>query len=340
MPLDVEAGCGVGPCASSWRRNPGFAAIDEHPITGDFGQRYYPAVFGERRVDVSFAVKEDAHPVVVVPCTIGEGRLDYYGFPIRLFVRSDLVAESGQRAIAAAFLRLDQLAIECKATEVAICDDSGSGTLSTIGKQCLNRGAAANVRLKACCALDTGEAAMRGAMRKSFRSLVNWGRRNLMIKCVDRGNPDRELFSRYREFHAIVAGRVTRFTESWDVMFDWIAAGRGELVLGFLGNDRLVTGTMIVDGATDAFYASGVYDRDKFEHPLAHWPLWLAMLHAADRKLRLFDLGDIPLAGTASEKEISIGYFKRGFATTISTSIEWSWSPRGETLTRSSNVPG
>ena len=59
-------------------------------------------------------------------------------------------------------------------------------------------------------------------------------------------------------------------------MFDWISSGRGELVLGYLGED-LVAGTLVVDGATTALYASGVYDRDRFDKPLAHYPLWFAM---------------------------------------------------------------
>jgi hypothetical protein len=153
--------------------------------------------------------------------------------------------------------------------------------------------------------------------------LVNWGQRNLKIDCVGAAKPDRDLFTRYREFHAVVAGRVTRGEKSWDAMFDWIAAGHGELVLGFLASGELVAGTIVVDGATTSYYASGVYDRERFDQPLGHWPLWLAMTRSAERGMRAFDLGDLPLGGTGTEKEYSIGYFKRGFATTIASWISW-----------------
>jgi hypothetical protein len=109
-------------------------------------------------------------------------------------------------------------------------------------------------------------------------------------------------------------------------MFDWIAAGRGELVLGFLSGE-LVTGTMAVDGNAATYYASGVYDRDRFDLPLGHWPLWLSMTRSAERGMQTFDLGDLPLPNAASPKEVAIGYFKRGFATTIATGIVWSWMP-------------
>ena len=70
--------------------------------------------------------------------------------------------------------------------------------------------------------LAAGPAAWRAALRKSSRSLINWGRRNLSISYVNKDTPDRALFDQYRAFHAEVAGRVTRSEASWAVMYDWI----------------------------------------------------------------------------------------------------------------------
>jgi hypothetical protein len=323
MPLQITTADHFAANVDAWRRDPGFAAMDEHPFYGAFGRSYYPAVFGERRSEASFSVLEGDRPLVIVPCTSGEDELDYYGFPVRFFLRSGLESGGAQRAISAAFVRLDTLAAEYGIRRVTVRDDDSQGTLSLIGKQCLNRGAGATLRLTGLCALDEGETAMRHSLRKGFKSLVNWGQRNLRIESFDAGNADRSLFTRYREFHASTAGRVTRSEKSWDAMFDWVSAGHGELLLGYLASGELVTGTMVVDGVTQSYYASGVYDRERFDQPLAHWPLWLAMLHSAARGMRAFDLGDLPLAGAASEKEIAIGYFKRGFATDIATWIGW-----------------
>jgi hypothetical protein len=311
-----------------WRRDTAFSTIDAHPVFGEFGRAYYPAVFGERRMDVGFAVNEGDQAFVIVPCTSGERRLDYYDSPIRFFLRSGLDEPVAQRAIAKAFLHLDALAAERNVDEVVVCDDTGLGSLSVVGKQCLNRRAAAALRLNAYCALDGGEASMRRGLRKSFQSLINWGQRNLRIESIDADNPSQVLFERYQDFHAAVAGRVTRPKRSWDVMFNWIAAGHRQLLLGFLATGELVSGTMVVDGGTQAYYASGVYDRERFDHPLGHWPIWLAMLRSGERGMRSFDLGELPLPGTATNKEIAIGYFKRGFATNITTWIAWSWSPK------------
>lgn len=330
MPLQIMANDGFATNIDSWRRSADFAAIDGHPVYGAFGRSYFPAVFGGRRSELSFAVMAGERPLVIVPCTCGEEELDYFGSPVRLFLRAGLESGDAQRAIGAAFSHLDALVAERGARRITVRDDESVGTLSLVGKQALNRRATAAVRLTGLCALDAGEAAMRRGLRKSFQSLVNWGQRNLKMESIGGANPDRALFTRYREFHAAVAGRVTRSETSWDVMFDWIAAGHGELVLGFLASGELVTGTLVVDGATTAFYASGVYDRERFDQPLGHWPLWCAMLHSGERGMHAFDLGDLPLVGAATEKEVSIGYFKRGFATTIGTWIAWNWTVAGD----------
>ena len=154
--------------------------------------------------------------------------------------------------------------------------------------------------------------------------MINWGRRNLSIHCVNKETPNRALFDRYREFHAEVAGRITRPEQSWNVMYEWIALGGGELILAFL-EDRLVAGSMFIDGKETLIYASGVYDRAEFDKPLAHYPVWLGIERAHARGIKILELGDIPIRGDKSEKEYQIGYFKRGFATHIDTQRVWRW---------------
>lgn len=315
----------------AWRADPAFAGVEAHPVYGGFGRDYYPAVFQANRVDESFAVLDGSQPVALISCSAGSGEVDYFGFPIRCFLR-DGGQEWPGTAIDLIFEQLDKLATQYQAARVTVGDDASLGMLSAIGKQCLNRRAHGALRLTGLIDLKD-EAAMKRDVRKSYHSLINWGGRNLQTKIVDAANPDREMFARYQEFHRAVAGRVTRPQESWDAMFDWIARGRGELILGFLADGELVTGTLAVDGTSASFYASGVYDRDRFDLPLAHWPLWQAILRSAGRGMQQFDLGDVPLADAATAKEVSIGYFKRGFATRIATWIAWSWNPAGEVRT-------
>jgi len=307
----------------SWRARAEFSAVDRHPIWGEFGRLYYPAVYKEARRDESFAVVEQGEPLLLVLCTLGSEHLDYFGSPIKLFLRPGLAAQEATLSVLAAFAHLDEMIARNGVRHVVIVDEDSVGTLSPVGKQCLNRNFNAAVRLTAVGDLTVGEQERKRQLRKSFRSLVNWGRRNLTIAFVNVGNADRELFERYRELHYRVAGRTTRSLESWGVMFEWITSGAGELLIGSLADGSIVTGTMIVDGASIAYYASGAYDRDRLDLPLTHWPLWLAMLRSAERGLRIFDIGVLPPEGSATKKEVAIGYFKRGFATAITTGIAW-----------------
>ncbi len=306
----------------AWRADPGFASAEAHPLYGAFGRRYYPATFGDAFRDESFAVCYDARPVLLAPCTACERQISYFELPVQLFARADIEAKTARAAVETAFEYFDALQMNYEVSRVIIADDSSLGTLSPTGKQCLNRGYRADVRLTGIANFDEGEPGLRRNLRKSYHSLVNWGRRNLEIAIVDEHNPDGELFRRYQNFHREVAGRTTRPQQSWDVMFDWIVTGYGDLVLGLI-DGKLVSGTMVVDGTTTSYYASGVYDRNRFDKPLGHFPLWRSIVRSAERGMRHFDLGDLPLAGASDVKDVAIGYFKRGFATTIATSIAW-----------------
>ena len=148
----------------------------------------------------------------------------------------------------------------------------------------------------------------RKSLRKSYKSLINWGKRNLVV-----GTGHIDLM---RAFHARVAGRETRPLASWLVQEDWIADGGGEILVGFLGHE-LVSAAMFIDGNDASIYWSGVYDREKFDKPLAHYLIWLGLERAKERGMQKMILGEIPERGSVHEKEFTIGFFKAGFATHI-----------------------
>jgi hypothetical protein len=135
-------------------------------------------------------------------------------------------------------------------------------------------------------------------------------------------NPDRAIFDAYRSLHRTVAGRVTRGDASWDVMFDTLRRGRGELVLASLDAD-VVAGLLVVDGSDMCHYASGAYLRSRFDRPLAHWPLMNAIVRAKQRGVRRFELGEVFFPGDATSKEESIGMFKKAFTSRVELRTHW-----------------
>lgn len=302
---------------------PEFAHIEAYPHTGAFGRNYHASIHG--RIDRSFAVCVDGAAALICLCAPLAGKLSYYGMPLRLTLRRNLDDDTVRVAVNLAFSHLDRLAAAQESGEAIVYGESGSLS-SLIGQACRLRGGTASIEPIAYVDLTAGPTAWRAALRKSSRSLINWGRRNLVISCVDQQRSDRILFDQYRQFHADISGRVTRTEASWSVMYDWIARGNGELILGFL-EGRLVAGSMFIDGNTVCIYASGVYDRSQFDKPLAHYPVWLGIDHAQARGMKTLELGAVPPRDAVSDKEYQIGYFKRGFATHVEDHIVWRWSP-------------
>ncbi len=306
-----------------WQQSSAFLAIDEHPFYGGFGRSYYPLIYGKERQDVSFAVLHDGTPCLMACCTVGLSAIDYYGLPAALFVSSSIPHQLAHRAVALAVNTLRQQyasMILTVGTGVLEIGEASSG----FGDVLLASGLRPTSRRTGICDLSLDENALRLAIRKSYRSLVNWGKRTLQPVFVNSGNPDRDAFASYQDFHLKIAGRSTRGQDTWDAMFAWITGGGGELLLYRLESGDLVAGTMVVDGRTASYYASGVYDRERFDKPMGHWPLHNAILRSRERGMKWFDLGEIPDEGTVSAKEFSIGYFKRGFATETRSSLIWS----------------
>jgi hypothetical protein len=305
----------------NWRRVPPFSAVDAHPSYGGFGRSYYPVVVGTGYQDETFAIIRDDEPVLIVPCSVSARVIDYFGLPINVFG----VDEPGDvvDATKCAFGHLRSLSLSRNIERILIRDDTSGSIRSVVGALCLSSGGSATSRSSGFCDLEIGEEGLTRNIRKSYRSLVNWGRKNLKLAYVSERNPDRKLFDLYQNFHLQIAGRRTRSQASWDAMFDWIVNGGGELSLSWLDSGDLVNGLMVVDGTTTANYASGVSDRNHFDKPLAHWPLLNAILRSRARGMKWFDLGDIPAQGTVTDKEYTIGYFKRGFVTSLRAWTTW-----------------
>ncbi len=302
--------------------DPAFSKIEAHPQTGRYGRTYYQAYWGDRYHDSSFGVMWQDRIILVVLCGQTEGVLDFYGLPMRIFFPDDLDRHVLVLAVKAAFAHIDLIAESADVGEIRLVE-SASSTLTPLGEIALGRDARVTPSLIGMVDLTAGPAVWKRTLRKSFHQFVNWGRKNFAIEYVNSNSPDKEKFDSYREFHAKVAGRVTRPRESWDVQFEELCNGRGELVLAYLA-DNLVAGSLFIDGTEVTIYMTGVYDRD-LDKPLAHYLVWHGIERAHGRGMKSLELGDIHLPDTVDDKLQNIGYFKRGFATHFDASFIWTW---------------
>jgi Acetyltransferase (GNAT) domain len=305
--------------------NPAFGAIEAHPQIGAYGRAYYPMVHGAQMIDQTFVVCWQGEAVLACPCTVLEGVLGLNGLPLQLFTRAEVDGDVLKKAVKAAFGQLDAVAARHGVSSVWL-REKASPVLSDVALAALGREAQARVALVGCVNLKGGAALWKGALRKSFQQFVNWGQRSLAMEHVNAHTGTQVQFERYRDFHAKVAGRVTRSRASWDMMENHVRAGHGELLLAEL-DGQLAAGSLFIDGTQTTIYMTGVYDRE-LDKPLAHYLVWHGMERAAARGMATLELGDIHLKADVDDKLFAIGYFKRGFATHIEQWTDWRWSPK------------
>jgi hypothetical protein len=303
-----------------------FPDWNAHPLYGAFQRSLYRKVFPDSHPDSSFVVMRQGEPAAVACGTLEAGVFSSFGVPASLCLRQGLTTAEAWRVCDTALKHIRGLLPEGGHALLR------GGTIGQPGQVldqvCAHRQAHAHAVVHAVAELELDEAELERQLRSSYRTEVRWGRTNLRMTHLNQANPDRALFDLYPAFHAKVAGRTMRGPDYWQLLYDEVVAGRSEMSLGWL-DGQLASGTVVVDTAQTSYYASGVYDRSLFDRPISHWPVFDAMLRAKQRGVRWFDLGEIPQAGTeASDKELRIGFFKRGFTRGTRISVFWTLPKR------------
>lgn len=164
--------------------------------------------------------------------------------------------------------------------------------------------------------LTASSAAIKANLRKSYKSLTNWGKNNLSAVLINQEHACKDLFNEFKAFHIAVAGKKTRSDHSWQLQFEMILSGEAFVTLYYL-DSKLVAGNLILLGQQRAFYGVGVYDRQLMAEDnlaLSHWPLLDAITKCKNLGLTSFDLGRYSLDNDDVKLQ-QIASFKKGFAT-------------------------
>ena len=165
--------------------------------------------------------------------------------------------------------------------------------------------------------LSQSEELIKMNIRKSFKSLINWGKKNLQIDIIDSNNLDKIKFNSFKDFHVKVSGRKTRSDKTWDLQYDTIRNNEAYLTLGNL-NGVLVSGAYIVHGTDIAYYGVAVNDRELMAEnlPIGHSILFQSIILAKKKGLNKFIVGDYNFV--EDEKINAITKYKKGFVNSMS----------------------
>ena len=281
--------------------------------------RYYEAATASAPLDLS-AVEHDSvsgGPIAAMVAAHDQDAIGFFGraatFELARDVSRSAVPATG---VAIAETLRDRCRTEGDRLHAQVVGDSA--VLSGFETVLLGSGASASVEFSAEVDLTLDEGQLWRNVRRRYRPFINAGRRDLRIEIVNQDEPDHGLFEVYRNLHREVAGRETRPRGSWDVMYELLEEGRGQLVLAYM-DERPIAATYLMLFGRHAIYASGAYVRDLGKYPVSHWPLYASILEAKRAGVERLALGSVFLETDAhsTAKERSIGEFKRGFATEI-----------------------
>ena len=282
--------------------------ISSDPLRSALAREYFDAYHNGNYQDISLTVETGVTPVLHLQCWFYGSSASYFGMPARLYALNDAVPDSTLDFLFSEFCRV------AKEREIKSVMVYTTPALSAYFKGCKS-----TVETKRSAWIDLTQTPdkIRQGLRKSYKSLVNWGLRSLDMRVIDWRDANAALFSQFNEFHVQVSGRQTRSEQTWDIQWQMILKNQAFLLLCFL-EGRLVSGNLIAHSDVEAYYGVGVYDRALMAEgkPMAHGSLFRAILECKNRGIARFVLGETT-AGV-SVKEDNIALFKTGFTNTYS----------------------
>jgi hypothetical protein len=272
----------------------------------DSAIKYNIAYHGAHYQDISICVYLNEQPALFLPLYLHQNKASYFGASTQIF-ESDLTSEQKVKIYKKLLSFLKKKIEKFKINEIKIIHNEF--LLNAFHQQCDEIKSIISMQLP----IDIQQNLIKSTLRKSYKSLVNWGKDNLTPRYIDKNNYCEIKAQEFRKFHIRVAGKETRSRATWEVQFDMLKAGEAFLHLYYLKGE-LVAGSFILLGENTAFYGVGVYDRHLMESkklPLSHWPLLNAIYTCQKLGLTSFDFGFYDDNDIKSQQ---ISAFKKGFS--------------------------
>jgi len=165
--------------------------------------------------------------------------------------------------------------------------------------------------------INQPEAKLKSNIRKSYKSLINSGLRELGPQIFCSSNITLEKMMEFRKLHILEAGRETRSEASWRCQLEMIQKNEAFAVFGYLAGELLTAGLFLVSN-NNCVYAASASRRDKFDKPMFHASMWTAILYAKEIGCHWFEVGEQLYENHFADKqptakELGISTFKAGF---------------------------
>ncbi len=159
---------------------------------------------------------------------------------------------------------------------------------------------------------------LHASLRERYKSTINKGTKKFSFSVIDSKNIQEPHIGALHECHITASGRDVYSSAFWNLWLDQIRKGNAFLVMAQDG--RKVCGAALYTISRESvYYGIGAFDRSLNKTGLSHSCMWHAICYSHKCGFRYFEVGRTdfsPLHPDITEKEMNIGFFKRGFGGT------------------------
>lgn len=293
-----------------------YARVHEEYLYSERSLNYYQS-YHQKFKNFSFLVRDEKEVFLYAAIHPVGDVLSYFEFPVRIFV-NDTALQNEALFDALATVK----------TEIAEISQREGISIMKLYDQPLvmnlfyDKIADTHTEIAGIIDLKLDPVLIKRNIRKSYKSLINWGEKHMQTTVYDATNITDAVFTFFEDFHLKVAGKKTRSHETWLLQREMIKTKEAFLVMSEY-NSQIASANLFLTGTSEVFYGVGVSDRELTEVQnlaIAHYPIYKASLYAKEKGFQVFNLNALNKP-QATDKEKSISFFKKGFSTQLRSTV-------------------
>lgn len=277
----------------------------QHPLYAQQNHRAMGQVPAEPQfTNRSFLVVSEDEPVFGCSLTMhtdeqGRKCMGYFGMEASTHVNRTSMQQSSNNfrpeAIRVLQQHINRLIDEIQPDSLDYLDPVSCGIMSPVTEVLLEKGATPTVQKAQVIDLSLSQHSLSHNLRKSYRSYINWGRRNLAIEVISGSEFSAENSQLMRTLHRDKIARGNSGISNWNAFEELIRRGNAFLVQGSFSGE-LVASTLFVNTDKTCHYVLGDIQPQSPDRPFLHALVWEGILHSKRKGCSQFSLGRSPMA--------------------------------------------
>ena len=300
---------------SRYKNSELYSRVHSNYIFCDIHIEYYKEYWQQKWQDLSLIAFDNDDFYICMNMFTDGNELSFFGSPIEVFAIDDSPVKVMARAYQELFAKIESFKSTYGVRIIRFSDNQ-----HFVFKYYSTPGFKEKITYHSYIDLSKTEEEIYMNVRKSYKSLINWGKRSMTFELYDNTNITPEVFDTFENFHIITSGRRTRSHESWLLQFKAVKEGMGFVVFGRL-HDELVTAILILSGEKECFYGVCVNRRDLMaqKQPIGHATLLRCIYLAKEKGFKIFNVGNV--TDREDPKANDIVKYQRGFNTILKAKL-------------------